>query len=240
MLVTHTRVVVSLAILYGSLLYACPRPALAFEATAPLTASSGNVGINIGDCTGDGKALTYASSAFGCNTISGGTLQKIKVLSADFAMPEQANGGTAIATQSALSGLDVTGAGKTFIVEAVLVVDQHAIDPTIYIALAGVSASEYATAYSTVSCVGDSNKNDRASVNWGTSLGGFGSVTAYCDMPTGLQQMTIRVIFTNAAGATSTKTAGLYWQGAAYSGSANRDATLKAGSHIRAWEVDLD
>ena len=239
MLVIRTRAVLSFAILSGLLAYACPRPAIAFEATAPLTASSGNVGITVGDCTGDGKALTYASSAFGCNTITG-TLQKIKVLTSDFAMPEQVDGGTAIATQSDLSGFDVTGAGKTFIVEAVLVVEQHAIDPTIYVGFVGVSGSEHATAFSTVSCVGDSNKNDRASVNWSTSLGGFGSVTAYCDMPTGTQQMTIRVIFTNAAGATSTKTANLYWQGAAFSGSANRDATLKAGSSVRVWEVDVD
>lgn len=239
MLVIRTRAVLSFAILSGLLAYACPRPAIAFEATAPLTASSGNVGITVGDCTGDGKALTYASSAFGCNTITG-TLQKIKVLTSDFTMSEQADGGTAVTTQSALSGLDVTGAEKTFIIEAVLVVDQHAIDPTMYIGFVGVSVSEHATSYSTVSCVGDSNKADRASVNWSTSFGGFGSVAAHCDMPAGLQQMTIRVIFTNAVGATSTKTANLYWQGAAFSGSANRDATLKAGSSVRVWEVDLD
>jgi hypothetical protein len=239
MLVIRTRAVLSFAILSGLLAYACPRPAIAFEATAPLTASSGNVGITVGDCTGDGKALTFASGAFGCNTITG-TLQKIKVLTSDFAMPEQADGGTAIATQSDLSGLDVTGAEKTFIVEAVLVVEQHAVDPTVYIGFGGVSGSQVATSHSTVSCVGDSNKADRASVNWSGAYGGFGSVTAYCDMPTGTQQMTIRVIFTNAAGSTSTKTANLYWQGAAYSGSVNRDATLKAGSSVRVWEVDLD
>jgi len=60
----------------GLTLHGCPNLALALSGSAPIGVENGAVSVTVNSCTGDEKALSFAGSAFGCNS----TIQAASVL----------------------------------------------------------------------------------------------------------------------------------------------------------------